>query len=191
MKAVITIKDRKAAAVFDHARQRRILMALMEKEWSLGKLAAATQTSLPLLHHHMRRFLEYGLVQILKEKKARRGPSVKLYRASAQMFFVPARLLSRQLNADWENRLRAALERARMKAFKGVEYTHDGRGPRMRMVTEEGADALSCELWVETSLGPAEAAALLEELRALIGKYRSSSGKAGGKCILHAALARL
>ena len=191
MKAVITLKSRRAAAIFNHARQKQILLTTVAMEYSLSELATVTQTSLPLLHHHIRSFLKLGVVRISGERKTRRGLRVKLYRACAQKFFVPAELVPEQPNSDLHLRLNAAMERARAKTFKGIEYSHDGRGPRMRLVTGAPPDTASFEIWLEANLGKADASALLDELRTVIRKYGALSTPNGRKYILHAVLARL
>lgn len=187
MLTVMEIKTRRAAAVFDNLRQRRILLALIERERSLSELAELTQLRLNLLHHHINRFLELGLIRIERHQR-RAGTPIKFYRAAAQAYFVPAELTRARPNAALQHRLQTALEREMAKVYKGIIYSHDGNGPRMRLVSEGRPGAVAVEFWLELRLSKTEAQGFVDELKALITKYQAQSR--GNNYVFHAGIAR-
>jgi hypothetical protein len=181
------IDDAAAAAVFANPRQRKMVLALIPEALSLSELGRRTDTPLNLLHHHMRKFLRLGLVGVAG-RRARAGAPIKLYRASAERFFVPAELFAAGSGEAMSQRLRAALDRAIGRTVKGAVYSHDGAGPRMRLVRHD-AGAVAVDLWRELRLTTADAEALSEELGALLRRFELRSAEAGGRYIIHAAVA--
>ncbi len=105
------IRTAKAAAVFANPRRRRMVLVLAARDLSLSELSAATDMPLNLLHHHMRTLLELDLVRVCRVR-ARPGRPVKIYRAVAPSFFVPAELVGAPPGGAQSTRLRAALERS-------------------------------------------------------------------------------
>lgn len=188
MKDTIDIDDPRAAAVFAHLRQRQIVMALVEKEHSLSQLAKITETPLSLLHHHIRKLRALKLVAITQQR-ARAGAPIKLYRATARAFFVPAKLIRTAPTATLNEKLRAALERSLAGAYKGILYTHDRNGARMQMVTDPASAGIATELWGEMQLSEADALALAAEFKRLLKRYESRRGNARHRYIVHAAIA--
>ncbi len=188
MRESANIVDARAAAVFAVPRQRRILLSLIDQERSLSQLASLTETPLNLLHHHLRKFLRLGLVRIERQEK-RAGAPIKYYRATARAFFVPAELMGAELGAGLNSRLRELLARSLSRTLRGAIYSHDGKGPRMRLVREAGSRASTAELWMELRLSRADAAALVDELRALLHRFEARSRKTHRRYLVHAALA--
>jgi hypothetical protein len=183
-----TIDDPKAAAVFSHGRGRKILLALVEKDRSLSELARLTETPLNLLHHHIGKFLELGLVVIARAER-RAGAPIKFYRSTARSFFVPAELMAAHPGHGLNARLREALDRGLSGAIKGVSYSCENGRPRMRVVKGPEASTVTTELWLELKLSRTDAAALRDELRSLLQAYESRSSGGDRRYIVHAALA--
>jgi hypothetical protein len=188
LRETINIVDPRAAAVFAAPRQRKILLSLVDEERSLSQLAPLTETPLNLLHHHVRKFLRLGLVVIAREE-ARAGAPIKYYRATARAFFVPAELMDADLDAGLSAKLRDRLARSLARAIQGVVYSHDGKGPRMRIVRDAVPRPTAMQLWVELHLTEAEAAALANDLQALLHRFDGRTRKAHRRYLIHAAMA--
>jgi hypothetical protein len=182
------IVDRRAAAVFGAPRQRKILLAMIEQERSLSQLATLTETPLSLLHHHVRKFMRLGLANITREER-RAGSAIKFYRATARAFFIPADLMGADPGAASSSQLRELLERSLSGAFKGALYSHDGEGPRMRLVRDTGPHLVAMEIWRELRLSEAEARRLADELRGLLHRFESGQPERGRRYLVHAAVA--
>jgi DNA-binding transcriptional ArsR family regulator len=185
--AMLVVTDPKAAAIFNNLRQRQILLALIDKECSLSELAKATQTSLNLLHHHIRRLMSFGLVTISGRRK-RAGTPVKLYRASARAFFVPADLAGAPTD-PLNEKLRGVLEQSLAGTYRGVLFAHDGTDAKMSLIWDEKFGAGVSELWAELALSETEAAAVAHELGTILRRHAGRSAKGRRRYIVHAAVA--
>jgi len=75
------------------------------------------------------------------------------------------------------------------RVVQGVVYSHDGQGPRMRLVRDPDPRTVAIELWRELHLSAADAAALADELRALLHRFESRTPKARRRYLIHAAIA--
>jgi hypothetical protein len=164
------------------------LLSLVDEERSLSQLSRLTQTPLNLLHHHIRKFMLLGLVRIARVQ-ARAGAPIKYYRATARAFYVPAELMNADPGAALASQLRDLLARTLARAVQGVVYSHDGKGPRMRLVKDADPRTLAMELWLELHLSQADAAAMAGELRALLHRFEACSHKPNRRYLVHAALA--
>jgi len=182
------IAEPAAAAVFANPRQRKIVLALIAHERSLTELSRLTETPLNLLHHHMSKFLRLGLVRIAR-RQPRPGAPIKFYRATAKSFFVPAELAPATPDDALSGRLRTSLDRGLARGLKGRLYSHDGAGPRMRVVRDKGCRTTVAEFWLELRLRHADAEALAAEFQALLERFRQRSQDTGQPYIVHAALA--
>ena len=188
MRETTRIVDPRAAAVFASPRQRKILLSLVAEERSLSQLARLTETALNLLHHHLRKFLRLGLVRIARVQ-ARAGAPIKYYRATARSFFVPAELMEADPGAALNAQLRELLARSLTRSVEGVAYSHDGKGPRMRLVRDADPRTLATELWVDLQLSEADAAALAQDLKTLLHRYEARAGRKRRRYLVHAAIA--
>ncbi|HEX8261514.1 MAG TPA: hypothetical protein VF547_01420 [Allosphingosinicella sp.] len=187
MEERLDIETAAAAAAFAKARSRAVLLALAAREQSLRQLADSTGLRLNLLHYHVARLHALGLIETVRAEP-RPGRPVKIYRAVARAFFVPARLVGAEAGEKLSTELRERLASARARSGgEGTLYFvgDDGR-PRMRRLG--GADpAEGAEFWSLLDLGRADAAALAAEMKALLGRYR---GRARGRpYLVHAAFA--
>lgn len=179
-----TVRTEKAAAVFADQR-RRLVFELARGERALKELADATGMSLPLLTYHVRRLVALGLVRE-QRKKPRAGRPVRLYRAVAAAFFVPAALApppDEHLAAE----LGAALAETRQDdAGGGVYYFLDQGRPIMRRVAaKKGPPAL--DLWRMAALSEADARELASELEKLLARY--GGGGRGKPYLIRVAMA--
>ena len=187
MVETLRITTAQAAAVFGAARQRKILLSLIDRERSLSQLERLTRTPLNLLHHHVGKLMQLRLARIARVE-ARAGAPIKYYRAAARSFFVPAELMGANPGAELTSRLQQRLERSLAGFVKGMEYSHDSNGPRMRLVKEPGR-AIATELWLELRLSEADAAALDAGLRELFRRFGGRSKRAHHPYLVHAAMA--
>lgn len=182
-----TIDNQRAAAVFSSLRQRKIVFALIARAYSLSELANVAETPLNLLHYHVQKLIELGLVRI-SGSRPRAGAPIKLYRATAKAFLVPAEFTGvpdRPLN----QKLRDALERSVAGTYKGMLYYHDGKDAHMRLVQDDAVRPRASEVWAELKLSDTDAGALAHELRAVLKRYASRTGKTRRRYIVHAAVA--
>lgn len=187
MRGSSTIDNRRAAAVFSNIRQRKILFALIARDHSLSELAVVAETPLNLLHHHVQKLIELGLVQV-SGSRPRAGPAIKLYRATAGAFLVPAEFAGVPKDS-LNQKLRDALELGLAGTYKGMLYYHDGTDAHMRLIQDGAASPPASEVWAELELSDADAGALAQELRAVMKRYASRKGKRRRRYIVHVAVA--
>jgi hypothetical protein len=183
--AVVT--DRRAAAIFNNLRQRQILLTLIDRQCSLSELSRTTGIALNLLHHHIARLISFGLVKI-NGMRPRAGAPVKLYRATARTFFVPADLAGAP-TGTLNEKLRDVLERNLAGAYKGVVFGCDGSDAQMRLVRDSEFETRVSELWAELELSEAEAGALSREVGAILKRYSGRGAKGRRRYIMHSAIA--
>lgn len=178
----------RAAALVDPVR-RRILTAFIGRERSLSEAAGALAMPLNRLAYHVGALLRLGLVRVEREQK-RAGRPIRLYRAVADAFLVPATAIARRPGAGLAAELRAALDRTEQLAGGSdmiVALDAVGRPVMRRHGAELAADA--CEYWRVLQLSRSEARAVAAELGALLRRYESKPGKRKRPYLLHAALA--
>lgn len=179
-----TVRSKEAAAVFADGR-RRLVFELARGERSLKELSDVTGMSLPLLTYHVRRLVALGLAR--EQRKApRAGRPVRLYRAVAAAFFVPAALApppGERLTAE----LSAALDDTRRAdADGGIYYFLDQERPVMRRVAARNGPP-TLDLWRMMTLSEADARDLAAELEAVIARYGDRTR--GKSYLVRAALA--
>jgi hypothetical protein len=176
-----------AAAVFRSARQRSILLGLVEAERSLSELSKLTGTRLNLLHHHVQRLLRLGLVKLTRTER-RAGAPIKRYRAVARSFFVPAELMG-DPRGELTSELRERMERSLASSVRGALYSHTDAGPRMRLVPESDRRVEAAELWLQLRLTHDDAAALSRRLRAVLHQFHKPARRGQRSYLVHLALA--
>lgn len=159
----------------------------MGHDYSLRELAEAVATPLNLLHHHVKKLMELGLVQVTGTR-LRAGAPIKLYRATATAFLVPAELAGPTPD-PLNHKLRNALARNLAGTYKGTLYNHDGTEGRMHLVRNNAVRARASEIWAELELCDTDAAALAQELSAVLKRYAGRPGKRRRHYIVHAAIA--
>lgn len=65
--------------------------ALFMEETTLSEVADKLDISLSKLSYHVNKWLEYGVLEVVREEK-RAGRPVKIYRTTSQRFFIPFQL---------------------------------------------------------------------------------------------------
>jgi DNA-binding transcriptional ArsR family regulator len=184
------VEDARTAAVFASPRAVQLLLALAVQPRSLGELSAHTGLALSLLHYHLKRLQALNLVQVA-EVQRRAGRMVKIYRAVAKRFFVPAPLVGELPGTAMSQRLRASLDQCLVGSIEGLWWFHDTNGPRMHLARQRRSSRVSSELWLELRLSTADAHAMAEELKALMDRYKSKPPSGKGRYLVHTALAPL
>ncbi len=84
----LTITDETAARMLTNTDSVRRLEPFMKRDVTLSEAAAELGLKLPHLLYQVNRFAELGLLEVVREQK-RGGRAVKVYRATAEVFFVP------------------------------------------------------------------------------------------------------
>ena len=181
----LVVRTADAAALLAHPKKRRILFAFVDRDRSLGEVSEATGVPLNLLHYHVARMVRAGLLE-RRDKRARAGRPVQLYRAVASGFVVPAALMRGKPDEALHQELRRILEREHADAYL---FAREKNG-RVRMSRIGTGD--SSELWRVMRLDVASARELGADLRRLIASYedRLSKRKAGQPHLVHVAIVR-
>ena len=205
------VTDAEAAALLMNPKALRVLCQFVGVERPAAD--AARHLSLPLttLLYWLRRLGDAGLLRCVRQQP-RKGRAVKLYRASAERYFVPYHVSSsatpEALLALNETPLRAELDRALVAAGMtllegkriggwGVSVQRDVRGELVRVYTADASPQPSVldpevpallNLWRrDLRLNFEDAKAFQQELVDLFGKYQRRTGS--HTYILHMALA--
>ena len=87
----LTITDETAARILTDIDSVRRLEPFMKRDVTLSEAAEELGLKLPHLLYHVNRFIKLGLLRVTHEQK-RSGRAVKLYRTTAEVFFVPFRV---------------------------------------------------------------------------------------------------
>ncbi len=116
---------------------------------------------------------------------------MKHYRATAQTFFVPAALITRMPGAEMTRQLRDALDHHQGRTMAGVNFTHDGRNPCTFLVKDSHGPATAIELWLDAGLVGADSAALIEEMKTLLERYRARGDDAQPRYLVHLAAVKV
>ena len=193
--SVLTVTDPAASAVLTDPHALRHLEPFLGRECTVSQAAKETGEKPNTMLKRVRRFVELGLVEVVREKP-RKGRAVKVYRSRAEVFFVPfeatsAESLEAQLaerDAYYEALLRRQVVRARMEAFPtwGTRIYRDARG-RLQVQTavnpfenvtalEDGAPAVLSAWRDGLMLDYGDAKALQRELFELLLRYQRKAG---------------
>ena len=180
--------DRASADVLTDPWRRRILLAFQRSELSLSDASKALEMSLSLLHHHVKRLLAAGFLEVVREVP-RAGRAIRVYRAVHDSYFVPSHLMARTMGETLNRELRAALDDVAAHS-EGVfiDFADDGR-PRMRPVGNERRSP-PWETWRMIKLGPQAAARLRAEQSALIRRFEALATDDGTPHLFHSALVK-
>jgi hypothetical protein len=159
----LVVATARAVAVLVHAKQRRILFAFVDHDRSLAEVARMTELPLNLLHYHVLRMVDAGLL-VRRDRRVRAGRPVQLYRAAASAFLVAAESMPESPDAALHRELRQTLER---QPGDGYLFSHEDGRVR---IAKTGAGQ-SGELWRVLRLDARSARKLTAELGQLISSY--------------------
>lgn len=120
--SVYVVRDPEAARVLTDAAQLRYFAPFLAQDRTIAQVAEETGSKLNTAYVRTRRYLELGLLRVVREEK-RAGRAVKVYRSVADVLYVPL-----AGPVDLENYLRwnGFWER---EIVKGLLYAH-GEGSR-------------------------------------------------------------
>ncbi|MBY0421917.1 MAG: helix-turn-helix domain-containing protein [Parvularculaceae bacterium] len=186
MKDLITITDAAAASAFASTLRAKIVQTLIGEAMTLAELSHALGTRMSLLHYHVSKCVALGLVEVSHEQP-RAGRALKHYRATARTFFVPVELLAKLPGSEMTRRLREALDRNQARAVEGVNFTHDGRNPCILLKRDSASASAAIELWLDVGLSAADAADLVEDLKAVLDRYRLRGDDGAHRYLVHVA----
>lgn len=156
---------------------------------SVSQVAEALSEPIAKIFYHVTRFLRQGLLVVEREER-RAGKPVKYYRTAAPSFLVPQELIDRPCTQGLTEELRQALDAAMAeREIAGVLFSADQDGGiNMALApASPGGPVPSVEIWYTIRLPDEAAAALADELAALLARYERLSGS-GKEFLVHAAL---
>src|SRR5262249_31954476 len=135
-----------------------------------------------LLHYHVQRMVRGGLI---RSRGKRAGPrrAVRLYRAVASAFFVPATLMPSSPDEQLRRELRETLDR---QTADGYLFSHDGNG-RVRMGKRGGAEAR--ERWRVVRLDETDALDVAARISRMLDAQERRAGRRAKSFLIHVALA--
>ncbi|WP_133161863.1 hypothetical protein [Deinococcus koreensis] len=187
----------------------RYLAPFMGREVTLSEAARELGVSLPRLHYQARKLCAEGLVRVLRVERRRRH-AVKIYRAVADVFFVPFALISsesvavamaradlpwrplflRSLEQVWREHpgeWGMQLERTDLGAVRATIVPAPGQQGRL---TSPEMPAVALGGWVtDLMLDFEDAKALQRDLAALLARYEGRRGS--GRYLMQLRLAPL
>lgn len=190
-----------AARALLHPDRARTLLPFLDRARSVTEAARELRVKPNTLLYRVRRLVELGLLCEAGEA-VRGGRKVRLYRAAAESFFVPFEAARQSTpeeflacaDAPWRELHRRSAARALRRADPdriGVRFTGEGGRARYAFEAPGAPDAPVAvrHEWAALRLDAASAAALEEELRAVLRRYARRSG--GGRVLIHWSLVPL
>jgi predicted ArsR family transcriptional regulator len=186
----LRITDARLAAVFADPLRRRLLLRLTGHERSLADLARVEGLELKRVHYHVTVLHALGLLVVMREKP-RAGRAVKMYRASADAFFVPAKFMGVGASATLAVEMGNSLARLRDQSLDGVVYDlGEGDVARMRSLTRPRSNAApAAENWKVLRLSRSEALRLARDISLCIEACAERHRAGGDVYLVHFALA--
>lgn len=206
--SVRVVQDKESADVLMSPVTLRQLEPFLGREATVGQAAAASSEKPNTVLKRVQRFLGLGLLRVAREEP-RAGRAIKVYRTTADVFFVPFEATSAESfesalaerEAYWEDQLRSHVVRARREAYQAwgtrIYRDHEGRLQVQMAVTpdrntnpldSDGPPALSAwrdQVWLDYE----DAKALQRELFETLLRYQRKGG--AQRYIVHAGLAPL
>jgi hypothetical protein len=191
----LTVTHPEAADLLINPHTLRQLEPFLGRDCTVGQAARETGAKPNTVLSRVRRLLSLGLLRIVREEP-RGGRAVKVYRSSADVFFVPyeattADSLESALaarDAYWETLLRRNVVRARMEAVGtwGTRIYRDARGrlqvqtavnPFQNFTTLHPAGPAVLSAWRDSLfLDFEDAKTLQQEMFALLKRYGQKRG---------------
>jgi len=191
----LEIRDGRAADILTNPKSLRHLEPFLGCVNTVTEAARETGAKANTTLRRVRRFRDLGLLKVVGERR-RPGRSIKLYRSTADVFFVPfdatladsLEALMHARDAYWERLLRMNVVRSRQEAVGswGTRIYRDARGrlqiqtavtARQNTTTLEPADPAVLSSWRDNVyLDFQDAKALQREMFALLQRYQQKQG---------------
>lgn len=150
MEKGVTVTSSEAARLLTDTAQLRLLEPFFKREVVLSEVAAELGVNLNTLLYRVNRFIALGLLRVVREEP-RRGKAVKVYRASAESFFVPFDItpsasleqILQDLLGDAEKLFDREAAKAFQQAFptKGIHVCLTGNQLSVMLCDREGREA--------------------------------------------------
>ena len=162
------ISNAKAADTLIKPKTLHMLEPFLARDCTIIEAAKQTNDKPNTVLSRVKRFMDYGLIEITKEKK-RAGRAIKYYRSTADIFFVPYEVttaesletMMAERDSYWEKLLRKAVVQTRIENLGtwGTRIYKDSRG----------------RLQVQTAVDPNENYSMLDPKQAaLLSSWRDS-----------------
>jgi hypothetical protein len=184
------VSEPKAAAAFSHPLRRRVILLLVRQERSLGELSSLLGVELKRLHYHVNSLQTLKLI-VVTSQRARAGRPVKLYRAVAEAFFVPATAATSSPSDALAKELRSAQASLIDASREGVLYhASDKDGPLMRSVkTQRTRSTQAADCWRVFKMSTVAAHRLAADMEACLTAAAKRSRGATKSYLVHFAYA--
>lgn len=136
-RSTLTIHNPEAAAILTNPHTLRQLEPFLARETTVREVAQETGEKPNTVLSRVRRFVKLGLLEVVR-KAPRQGRAVKIYKSTADGFFVPFEATSAESleaalaerDAYWQDLLRRNVVRARLERVEtyGTRIYRDVRG---------------------------------------------------------------
>jgi DNA-binding transcriptional ArsR family regulator len=185
----LRIETDRAASAFADPLRRRLVLRLIEKEYSLAELARTMQIDIRRLHYHVLALTQLGLLTVSRQCR-RAGRPIKMYRATSDTFFVPDSIADTTPTDSLLAQLRNELARQRLQSRSGVIYHLGENGePCMRRIhSADGAAAQAREVCRVLRLSRADARQLGDDVAKIVAGY-AGRYETSGTHVMYFALA--
>jgi len=163
------------ATVFQNAFGRRLLLSCIPKAQSIKMLSVRMDVDLAKIHYYMRRLLKLGLVKV-ERTQARAGRGIKMYRATADGFFVPIDLVV-TFDSALRDKMFEGIDDQYLLSGGGTVFTVGANGAplRRKVYGSEDRPKKANELWAHLNISQAHLDQMNQEIIEVIGKYRASN----------------
>ena len=192
---ILSVHNPEVAAILTHPHTLRQLEPFLARENTVKGAAEETGEKPNTVLSRVRRFLKLELLEVAREE-SRRGRAVKVYRSTADGFFVPFEATSAESleaalaerDAYWQELLRHNVVRARLEKVEtyGTRIYRDPRGrlqvqmavtPEQNTTTLAPDDPAVLSAWRDAVyLDFADAKALQREMFDLLKRYQQPRG---------------
>ena len=127
------------------------------------------------IHYYMQRLLKLGLVKV-ESTQARAGRGIKMYRATADGFFVPIDLVV-TFDSALRDKMSEAIDDQYLLSGGGTVFTVDADGAprRHKVYGSDDRPKKANELWAYLNLTQEQLDQLSQEIMETIVKYKTSN----------------
>ena len=193
--SILSVHNPEAAAILTNPHTLRQLEPFLARDVTIKEVARETGEKPNTVLSRVRRFLRLGLVEVVREEP-RQGRAVKVYRSTADGFFVPFEATSAESleaalaerDAYWQDLLRRNVVRSRLERVEtyGTRIYRDARGrlqvqmaltPEQNHTTLASDDPAVLSAWRDAVyLDFGDAKALQREMFNLLKRYQQKRG---------------